>query len=178
MLKQKSNNFSEKASIERDFTMQGILRDPVYLSKEEEDMYVQKDSAVEIDIDFTDPNGEDAWKGYVVSMDSWKYYADNADKDKYGLIANSNEGGPHVALAVKGGKFGLVEVSYVLSYENFGKPMFVQQIKCRVCTIPILNHKLVVVAAFVNGSLQRPCSCLDRQQKRKYKRKRVHYCIE
>lgn len=49
---------SDKAEIERDFTIHGKMRDPVYLSLEEEAMYVQKDTDVSTDIDFTDPDGE------------------------------------------------------------------------------------------------------------------------
>ena len=52
------SNYSDKAEIERDFTLHGIMRDPVYLSEEEEAMYVQKDTEVSTDIDFTDPDGK------------------------------------------------------------------------------------------------------------------------
>ena len=114
------NRHSDKADIERDFTRNGLLRDPVYLSPEEEAMYVQKESEIVTDIDFTDPDGEDDWKKYALSVDEWKWYADNREKDKFGLISNDVEGGPHVSLSVKGGKHGVIEISYVMSYENFG----------------------------------------------------------
>ena len=113
-------NLSEKADIERDFTIDGLLRDPVYLSPEEEEMYVQKQTKVATDIDFTDPNGEDEWKKYTKLIESWRWYADNKDNDKFGLISSDMEGGPHVAMSIKGGKHGLIEISYVMSYENFG----------------------------------------------------------
>lgn len=118
--KEMISNKSDKADIERDFTVDGLLRDPVYLSEEEEAMYVQKDSDVTTDIDFTDPDGEMEWRKYALSVDSWTWYADNRDNDKFGLISSDMEGGPHVSLKIKGGKHGLVEVSYVMSYENFG----------------------------------------------------------
>lgn len=110
----------DKASIEQDFTMKGVLRDPVYLSPTEEEMYVKMDINTSIDIDFTDPDGEKNWEKYVLAMDGWKFYADNADNDKYGLISSENEGGPHVSISIEGGKLGLIEISFVMSYENFG----------------------------------------------------------
>jgi hypothetical protein len=113
-------NNRDKADIERDFTIDGLLRDPVYLSPEEEAIYVQKETKVSTDIDFTDPNGEVEWKKYALSIDSWTWYADNREEDKFGLISSDMTGGPHVALSVKGGQHGLVEISYVMSYENFG----------------------------------------------------------
>ncbi|KAL3801219.1 hypothetical protein HJC23_012619 [Cyclotella cryptica] len=111
---------SDKASIEQDFTMKGLLRDPVYLSPAEEEMYVQMESKTVIDIDFTDPDGENRWDKNILSMNEWKFYADNADNDKFGLISSENEGGPHVSISVEGGKLGLIEISFVMSYENFG----------------------------------------------------------
>jgi hypothetical protein len=110
------NTHSEKADIERDFTLEGLLRDPVYLSPEEESMYIQNESEIATYIDFTDPNGEEEWKKYAMMVDRWAWYADNRDNDKFGLISSDNEGGPHVALSLKGGKHGLVEISYVMSY--------------------------------------------------------------
>ena len=113
-------NLSERADIEKDFTIEGLLRDPVYLSSEEEEMYVQKETKVATEIDFTDPNGEDAWKKYTMLIEYWKWYADNKDNDKFGLISSDMKGGPHVAMSIKGGRHGLIEISYVMSYENFG----------------------------------------------------------
>lgn len=108
-------------------------------------MYVQKNSDVEIDIDFTDPNGKDVWKKFVLSMDSWKYYADNADKDKFGLIASANEGGPHVAFAIKECELGLIEVSYVMSYENFGELILcVRLFTCTLFSAILYYHNLIV----------------------------------
>jgi hypothetical protein len=42
------------------------------------------------------------------------------DKDKYGLIAKCVTGGQHIAFTLTGGKYGIIEVSFVISYENFG----------------------------------------------------------
>lgn len=114
------NGHSNKADIERDFTLNGLLRDPVYLSPEEEAMYVQKESEIATDVDFIDPDGEEEWQKYVLSINEWKWYADNREKDKFGLICSDIKGGPHVSLSVKGGKHGVIEISYVMSYENFG----------------------------------------------------------
>lgn len=100
---------SEKVEIERDLTLEGIIRDPAYLSPDEETLYIQNamDKNVD-DIDFTDPNGQDLWKDLVVANNGWSWFADNADKDKFGLIANEYEGGVHIALSVTGGKVSII----------------------------------------------------------------------
>lgn len=120
MIGQQSDNVAVE-KIERDLTYSGVMRDPIYLSLEEEALYVQNAFDEHVaDIDFTDPRGDELWKGYVVSNDGWTWYADNRDNDKFGFIANCTEGGSHIALSVTGGKFGLIELSYVMSYEGFG----------------------------------------------------------
>jgi hypothetical protein len=112
-----------KIHIEHDFTTDTEppprLRDPLYLSPDEEDFYVQNSVTV-THIDFTDPNGEDKWKELLVAKKGWSLYADNADKDKFGFIANDVSGNAHIAITITGGKMGLIELSYILSYENFG----------------------------------------------------------
>lgn len=106
---------------EKDWTLQGIMRDPVYLSPEEESLYVLNEANDAFSIDFTDPNGWDVWNKYFVTNNGgWKWDADNVDEDKFGLIIDDVNGGAHVCIAITGGKFGLIEVSYVVSYENFG----------------------------------------------------------
>jgi hypothetical protein len=100
----------------------GFLRDPLYLSVEEDSIYVRNfnsDNAVEFN--FEDPKGEDMWKNKVVSNEGREWYADNKDKDKYGLIAKGVTGGQHIAFTLTGagGKYGIIEVSFVISYENF-----------------------------------------------------------
>ncbi|KAL3782911.1 hypothetical protein HJC23_004890 [Cyclotella cryptica] len=106
--------------VERDMTLYGFMRDPVYLSPEEESLFVLNKVGDAFNIDFTDPDGQAQWNDKVTNDGRWKWYADNRDKDKFGLIVNDPIGGAHMAIAVVGGKFGLVEVSYVVSYENFG----------------------------------------------------------
>ena len=106
---------------EKDWTSQGIMRDPLYLSPEEESLYVLNEANEAFSIDFTDPKGWDVWNTYFVTNDGgWKWHADNVDEDKFGLIIDDVDGGAHVSFAITGGKFGLIEVSYVVSYENFG----------------------------------------------------------
>eukprot|EP00804_Cyclotella_cryptica_P014946 CCRYP_000568-RA/>CCRYP_000568-RA protein AED:0.06 eAED:0.03 QI:0/0/0/1/1/1/2/0/536 len=105
---------------EHDFTLEGNLRDPVYLSPEEDELYVRNLGQDAFQIDFTDPSGETTWKNSVVENTSWKWYPDNADADKYGMIANTTEGGAHIALLLNGRGHGLIEISHVISYENFG----------------------------------------------------------
>lgn len=107
--------------IEHDYSADDnpLLREPIYLSPDEEAMYV-RDEANQTIIDFTDPRGEMLWKDVVVANEGWKWYADNRDKDKYGFIADNLAGGEHLALSVTGGKYGLVEISYVMSYKDFG----------------------------------------------------------
>lgn len=108
--------------VEKDLTLHGVMRDPIYLSPEEESLYVLNKASVALSIDFTDPKGWDIWNGKLVVNDGpWKWDADNVDQDKFGLIASDENGGSyHISVEVTGGKFGLVEVSYVVSYENFG----------------------------------------------------------
>ena len=102
------------AYVERDLTAdEGILRDPLYLSPEEDNMYVQSgnsESAERFELDFEDPSGEHVWKDKVVANEGWEWYADNKDKDKYGLIANSITGGQHIAFSLTGGQYGIIEV--------------------------------------------------------------------
>lgn len=107
--------------VEQDFTANPdpILRDPIYLSEDEEAMYVKHGSNSQL-IDFTDPSAEKEWNKYVVQNDGWTWFADNREKDKFGLIADGVSGGQHISLQITGGKFGLVEITYVISYENFG----------------------------------------------------------
>lgn len=111
------------AHVENDFTALDtpILRDPVYLSPEEEDLYVRH-NVKSVNVDFTDPSdeGKKSWKDKVVANEGWSWYADNKDKDKFGFIANNVTGGQHIALSLSGGQHGRVELSYVVSYENFG----------------------------------------------------------
>ncbi|KAL9189237.1 hypothetical protein ACHAXT_011727 [Thalassiosira profunda] len=96
-----------------------LLRDPIYLSDDEEQLYVQN-SLDSSGLDFTDPRWKRSWKDSIVSNNGWEWFADNADKDKFGYIANGVDGGQHIALSLSGGRHGIVEVSYVVSYENFG----------------------------------------------------------
>ena len=107
-------------SIEHDMTLKGNLRDPIYLSPDEDSIYVHNARGNDtIDIDFTDPRGEKVWGNFLVTNEGWKWYADNGDNDKFGLITNTT--GAHVAIDVSAWKNqGLVEVSFVMSYENFG----------------------------------------------------------
>jgi len=51
---------------------------------------------------------------------TWSWYADNKDKDKFGLIADNVNGGQHIAISLVGAEHGMIEISYVKSYENFG----------------------------------------------------------
>ena len=108
-------------SVEHDMTLNGTLRDPIYLSPEEDSIYVHGARGNDtIDIDFTDPRGEKLWTDLLVTNEGWTWYADNRDNDKFGLIANTT--GAHLAIEVTGWKnHGLVEVSFVMSYENFGR---------------------------------------------------------
>ncbi|EJK75681.1 hypothetical protein THAOC_02590 [Thalassiosira oceanica] len=89
------------------------------ITHQEERLYV-RGSSDGVAIDLTDPDGEDKWRGEIVASEGWTWFADNKDKDKYGLIADSVDGGQHVAFRVTGQKHGVVEVTFVVSYENFG----------------------------------------------------------
>eukprot|EP00584_Thalassiosira_punctigera_P006509 CAMPEP_0172535690 /NCGR_PEP_ID=MMETSP1067-20121228/7582_1 /TAXON_ID=265564 ORGANISM="Thalassiosira punctigera, Strain Tpunct2005C2" /NCGR_SAMPLE_ID=MMETSP1067 /ASSEMBLY_ACC=CAM_ASM_000444 /LENGTH=543 /DNA_ID=CAMNT_0013320631 /DNA_START=244 /DNA_END=1872 /DNA_ORIENTATION=- len=115
-----SHNESDTVEAERDFTLDAIplLRDPLYLSPEEDDVYVRNHTFN--GIDFSDPNGEAEWKKHLVANEGWTWYADNKDKDKFGFIANGTHGGQHIAVSLRGEQHGKVEVIYVVSYENFG----------------------------------------------------------
>ena len=113
---------------EHDYTMDDVplLRDPLYLSPKEDELYVW-DKSTTFMLDFTDPDGEEKWKKSIVGLGSthnhnstWSWYADNKDKDKFGLIADNVNGGQHIAISLVGAEHGMVEVSYVKSYENFG----------------------------------------------------------
>ncbi|KAL7544982.1 hypothetical protein ACHAWF_008356 [Thalassiosira exigua] len=115
-----SYNEFDTAEGEHDFTMDTvpILRTPLYLSPEEDDMYVW--SKTEAVADFSDPNGEKDWKNIVAANEGWSWYADNKYLDKFGLIAGGDDGGQHLALKLSGKQHGRVDVTYVISYENFG----------------------------------------------------------
>ncbi|KAL7533197.1 hypothetical protein ACHAXR_005095, partial [Thalassiosira sp. AJA248-18] len=95
---------SDVADVERDFSAdESLLRDPLYLSPEEEKIYVRTSALTnthENGLDFTDLSGESMWRDKVILNEGWDWYPDNKDKDKYGFIANN--------------------LSYVISYENFG----------------------------------------------------------
>lgn len=113
-----------KIRLEHDFTADTnepppVLRDPLYLSPEEDHMYVRNSMDVS-QLDFTDPNGEEKWKDLIVVQKGWSFFADNKDHDKFGFISNEVKGKTHFAITITGGKMGLVELSYVMSYENFG----------------------------------------------------------
>lgn len=120
----RSHGARDAAEGERDFTMDAepILRDPLYLSPEEDEMYVTGDQDGG-GVDFTDSDGEDAWRDSIAANEGWVWYADNKDKDKFGFIADGVEGGQHIAVSLTGGKYGRVEVAYVVSYENFGNAL-------------------------------------------------------
>lgn len=102
------------ADVERDLTAdEGLLRDPLYLSPEEDSMYVQigvAESPERSELDFEDPSRETQWREKVVANEGWEWYADNKDKDKYGLIAKGIRGGQHIAFSLSGGKYGIIEV--------------------------------------------------------------------
>ena len=116
-----SYNDEHPARIEHDFTADAEprLRDPIYLSPDEDNFYVHNSMEVN-GLDFTDPSGEEAWRDSIVLNKGWSFYADNADKDKYGINTNNVLGKSHIALSIIGGKHGLIEISYIMSYENFG----------------------------------------------------------
>ncbi|KAL7543005.1 hypothetical protein ACHAXR_012891 [Thalassiosira sp. AJA248-18] len=120
-MKQFSYSGEHKERIEHDFTAddEPRLRDPIYLSPEEDNLYVHNSMEV-TGFDFTAPSGEETWKNSIVLKDGWSFYADNIDADKFGFIANNVLGKSHIALTVTGGKYGIVEISYLMSYENFG----------------------------------------------------------
>jgi len=114
----------DAAEAEHDLTTDDppTMRDPIYLSPEEDTMYVKNDGTYS-GFDFSDPDGEQSWKGAVVAEEGWTWYADNKDKDKFGFIADDISGGQHMAVSLSGGEHGRVEVAYVVSYENFGVAM-------------------------------------------------------
>lgn len=117
-----SHQYSHLADIEQDLTANQypVLRDPLYLSTEEDKAYVTSADEEERLIDFTNPDDND-WQEHVPVKEGWSWYADNNFNDKYGLIANDSTGESHVAISLTGGKNGLVEISFVISYENFGR---------------------------------------------------------
>eukprot|EP00571_Detonula_confervacea_P008091 CAMPEP_0172319014 /NCGR_PEP_ID=MMETSP1058-20130122/36519_1 /TAXON_ID=83371 /ORGANISM="Detonula confervacea, Strain CCMP 353" /LENGTH=514 /DNA_ID=CAMNT_0013033957 /DNA_START=335 /DNA_END=1879 /DNA_ORIENTATION=- len=115
------NDSQQVADIERDFSAEkSLLRDPVYLSPEEDDTYIRARRGGQDLIDFTDSGGEANWRGRIVANDGWTWMADNKDKDKFGIISDDKAGGQHFAVKITGGKHGIVEVSFVISYVNFG----------------------------------------------------------
>ncbi|KAL3792796.1 hypothetical protein HJC23_002603 [Cyclotella cryptica] len=95
------------------------LRDPLYLSAEEDSIYVHNTIDM-TQLDFTHPEGEEKWKNSILLKAGWSFYADNVEGNKYGLISNDASGETHLAIAIIGGKLGLIELSYIMSYENFG----------------------------------------------------------
>ncbi len=105
------------ADVERDLTAdEGILRDPLYLSPEEDSMYVRSENSESFEryeLDFEDLSGENLWKDKVVANEGWEWYPDNKDKDKYGLIANGITGGQHIAFSLNGGQYGIIEVRWL-----------------------------------------------------------------
>jgi len=116
-----SYNQDDTAYGERDFTMDAspTLREPLYLSNDEDSMYVRNSLTTE-GFDFTDSNaGEKSWEESIVA-NGWTWFADNKDKDKFGYIADGVEGGQHIAISLTGGVYGKVEIRFVISYENFG----------------------------------------------------------
>lgn len=120
-----SYNEQDTAYGERDYTMNKspIMREPLYLSPDEDNMYVRNNLTAG-GLDFTDSSaGENAWKGAIVSNSGWTWYADNKDKDKFGYIADGVEGGQHIAISLTGGLYGMVEITFVISYENFGEAL-------------------------------------------------------
>lgn len=118
-------HFADERSIyiEDDFTSYNEpsprLRDPLYLSAEEDSIYVHNMKHVR-QMDFTDPKGEETWNNAIVLKVGWSFYADNVEANKYGFISNDVSGKTHIAIAIIGGKLGLIELSYIMSYENFG----------------------------------------------------------
>ena len=56
------------------------IQDPVYLSPDEDDLYVHNLSDDAISIDFTDPKGKNKWQDLVKESTHWRWYADNADE--------------------------------------------------------------------------------------------------
>ena len=110
---------------EQDYTLDQtnpILRTPLYLSPEEDKAYVWNDKANQTELDFSDPESKSTWESQLVMNDGWTWYADNKEQDKFGIIANNNgtDGGQHIAFRVVGGDVGRVEISFLVSYENFG----------------------------------------------------------
>ena len=114
---------ADLATVERDLTAEeGLLRDPLYLSDEEDAMYIRnygRYGAFQQDyLDFTDPNKKQEWEDTIVKNEGWEWYPDNKYKDKYGFIANNVTGGPHIAFSLTGQRYGLIEVSHL------GRPYF------------------------------------------------------
>ena len=120
-------NSSDLTNVERDLSAdKSLLRDPLYLSPEEETMYVRagmmSHASQDNVLDFTDPNGESIWKEKVILNEGWTWFADNKDNDKYGFIANNITGGQHIAFSITGGDHGLVEVSvFIHAYDSLFK---------------------------------------------------------
>lgn len=111
---------TEKFEIEHDYTTDDnpVLRDPIYLSEEEDDLYVKGSAVIFSGLDFSDGAvGEDSWKDSVKLNVGWSHLADNKEKDKFGLIA---EDSGHLVLELQGGKHGVVDVQYLVSYRDFG----------------------------------------------------------
>ena len=115
------NNNESMIPIEHDATMreQPKLRDPIFLSPEEDKLYVRNDIDVR-EFDFTDPSKETMWGESVVLNEGFSFFADNIDRDKHGLITNNVEGKSHFVMSLEGGKYGLIEISYIISYMSFG----------------------------------------------------------
>jgi hypothetical protein len=81
---------TDSESVERDLNLDGHLRDPIYLSPEEDPIYVMNNDEIDaIDIDFTNPKDEASFKEYVAVNDGWRWYADNKGKIHASLVAYS-----------------------------------------------------------------------------------------
>lgn len=130
MISSNNEHSNDATSIEHDFTAdeRPVLRDPIYLSMEEEIVYVESETD-QTYIDFTNPSSSNVtWSNIISFNDGWQYYADNSDEDKYGFIADDVKGGPHISFSLAVAMSGSggtrvrthVEISYTMSYENFG----------------------------------------------------------
>ena len=98
----------DKAEWEHDFTtdVTPVLREPLYLSPQEDELYIKK-SLTYGGFDFTvSSKGDDSWKSAIKANDGWTWYADNKDWWR--------------AISLTGAKHGKVEIAYIISYENFG----------------------------------------------------------
>ena len=105
-----------KLHVETDFTAteEALLRTPLYLSPDEDALYVQNNASYS-GVDFTDPGGAKSWMDNIVAAKGWTWHADNVDGDKFGFSTNSSSSTPqHIAISLAGGRHGVVEVSYIV----------------------------------------------------------------